>query len=64
MTVAAQTMPHPSMAELPDILAAPKDEGTLEAIVIRPEPGQRQMFEQPALTFAGGTQGDHWAKGC
>ncbi len=51
-------------AGLPQILASPQDEGTLEAIVIRPEPGQRRELEACDISLAGGTHGDHWAEGC
>ncbi len=48
-------------AGLPHILASPQDEGTLEAIVIRPEHGQREELEACDISLAGGTHGDHWA---
>ena len=51
-------------AGLPHILASPADDGTLEAIVIRPEHGQREELESCEISLAGGTHGDHWAKGC
>ena len=51
-------------AGLPHILASPKDKGRLEAIVIRPEKGAREDLETCELSLAGGTHGDHWAKGC
>ena len=51
-------------AGLPHILASPQDDGLLEAIVIRPEKGQRQELQSCELSLQGGTQGDHWAKGC
>ena len=60
--------PHRSMAELMSSLdhigAAPADEGRLEAIVIRPAHGQREMPESADLSLAGGVAGDHWAQGC
>ena len=59
---------HLSLAELnaglPDILAAPADEGVLRGIVIRPDEGQRRELESCDISLAGGVQGDHWAKGC
>ncbi len=59
---------HLSMAELEagldEILASPKDGGRLEAIVVRPEHGQRRDVERCAISLAGGAEGDHWAKGC
>ncbi len=51
-------------AGLPEILASPEDEGILRAIVIRIEPGQRGDLDTCEISLAGGTQGDHWAKGC
>ena len=51
-------------AGLPHILESPQDDGVLEAIVIRPEHGQREDLESCELSLAGGTHGDHWAKGC
>ena len=51
-------------AGLPEILESPQDNGLLEAIVIRPAPGERRMLESCEISLAGGTHGDHWAKGC
>jgi len=51
-------------AGLPDILTSPKDNGTLRAIVIRPEKGERRDLESCEISLAGGTHGDHRAKGC
>lgn len=51
-------------AGLPHILASPQDDGLLEAIVIRPEHGVRQELQSCEISLAGGTHGDHWAKGC
>jgi MOSC domain-containing protein YiiM len=51
-------------AGLPHILASPQDDGLLEAIVIRPEKGERQELQSCELSLQGGTHGDHWAKGC
>lgn len=59
---------HLSLAELQaglsDILASPKDDGVLEAIVIRPEHGVRRDLESSEISLAGGGHGDHWAEGC
>ncbi|MGY9056530.1 MAG: MOSC domain-containing protein [Alphaproteobacteria bacterium] len=52
------------MAGLPDILAAPKYQGTLKAIMVRPESEARQDVESIWISLAGGVEGDHWAKGC
>ncbi len=51
-------------AALPEIEAAPNDGGRIEAIVVRPGPGQRRPVARAALSRAGGVAGDHWAKGC
>lgn len=46
------------------ILASPKDEGRLEAIVVRPERNQRLSPASVDISLEGGVEGDHWAKGC
>ena len=51
-------------AGLPEILASPKDEGILRAVVIRPAPGERDDVETCEISLEQGAQGDHWAKGC
>ncbi len=51
-------------AGLPHILASPQDNGMLEAIVIRPESGERADLESCEISLEGGTHGDRWAKGC
>ncbi|MFY0691197.1 MAG: hypothetical protein JXR14_04650 [Paracoccaceae bacterium] len=51
-------------AAIPHILDAAKDNGRLDMIVIRPEKEQRLPVESARLTYADGTVGDHWAKGC
>ena len=43
------------------MLASPKDQGTLEAIVIRPETDQRELLEKVSLSPEGGVEGDRWA---
>ncbi len=59
---------HLTLAELhagiPEILAAPADNGTLRAIVIRPEKKERRDLDTCQISLALGTHGDHWAKGC
>lgn len=52
------------LAGLPHVIAAPKDEGELLGIVVRPDHGQRVEPESVAISAAGGLAGDHWAKGC
>ncbi len=51
-------------AGLPHILAAPREAGRLEAIVVRPGHGQRLDLPSARISLAGGVEGDHWAKGC
>ncbi len=51
-------------AGLPRILESPKDDGELEAIVIRPATGERLDLESCEISLEGGVHGDHWAKGC
>ena len=59
---------HLTLAELeaglPEILQAPKDNGTLAAIVIRPEPGERIELARCEVNLKLGTHGDNWASGC
>jgi MOSC domain-containing protein YiiM len=59
---------HLSMDELnaglPEILASPKDEGEVKAIMIRPVSEARRDVEQCDVSLAGGVDGDHWANGC
>ncbi len=49
---------------LPHILDAPKDEGELQGIVIRPAPGERKELDSVDISLAHGVHGDHWAHGC
>ena len=51
------------MTELPNILSAPKDDGTLEVIVMRPDEDQRVVPDSFAVTVADGLPGDHWIHG-
>ncbi len=51
-------------AGLPDILASPKDLGTLRGIVIRPNRGERRELQNCEISLSGGVHGDHWANGC
>ncbi len=60
--------PHRSMAELqaclPGIEDSPADDGVLEAIVIRPRPGERQSLGSCEVSLARGVHGDNWEFGC
>jgi MOSC domain-containing protein YiiM len=51
-------------AGLPEIAAAPSDNGVLRAIVIRPRQGERQELDSADISLAGGVHGDNWALGC
>lgn len=51
-------------AGLPEIMKSPADNGIVKAIVVRPEPGERQDVSSCEVSLAGGVHGDHWAKGC
>lgn len=57
---------HRKLAELEAALdelgASPPDEGTLEMIVCRPAPGERQVMEQADLHPDSGLIGDNWQK--
>lgn len=48
-------------AGLSHILASPQDQGTLEAIVIRPEENERELRKLVYLTPECGVEGDRWA---
>lgn len=50
-------------AGIPHIENSPKDDGSVEAIVVRPEPGQRRDVPSCDVSLAGGVHGDRWAKG-
>src|SRR4051812_37095754 len=45
---------------LPQLLAAPKDAGTLELVVRRPAAGEREVLEEGELDLAVGLVGDTW----
>lgn len=61
-------MQHRSKEELQAgldyILASPKDLGSLECIVVRPDHGLREAPDSCDLSLEQGAHGDHWAKGC
>ena len=45
---------------LPHIRQSPKDRGTVELIVCRPQSGEREMLAQGTLDSAKGLVGDNW----
>ena len=49
---------------LDEIAEAPKDQGRLEAIIVRPEHNERKPVNSIELSPEHGVKGDHWAKGC
>jgi MOSC domain-containing protein YiiM len=50
-------------ARLPEILSAPRQNGTLELIVMRPGRGERVVPDRMEVTAATGLPGDHWITG-
>lgn len=60
-------MAHRTQAELeaglPAVLAAPRSRGTLERIVRRPSPGEREILDEAQLDIAIGLVGDRWCIG-
>ena len=50
-------------AGLPEILASPKAEGIVRAIIIRPRPGERRDLGACDISQRLGVHGDHWANG-
>ena len=60
----AEFRSHAELTEqLPDILSGPKDTGTLELIVMRPEQGQRVVPDTIEVNAENGLPGDHWKLG-
>ena len=49
-------------AFLPQLLSAPRDAGTLELVVRRPAPGQREVLDEGELDVALGLVGDGWSQ--
>ncbi len=49
---------------LTEVLRSPRDNGLLEAIVIRPGSEERRSMQQCRLSPEAGTEGDAWARGC
>jgi hypothetical protein len=47
-------------AGLPEILASPRDEGTIELVVRRPTEGEREVLEEGVLDVHEGLVGDDW----
>lgn len=60
-----QDFPQPTMAELqaavPHILAAPKDNGKVEMLCLRPEFGKRNFVDRINVSRAGGIPGERWS---
>ena len=51
-------------AGLSNILASPKDDGEIKAIVIRTDKSHRADVDTCQISLARGMHGDHWEKGC
>lgn len=49
-------------ALLPELLAAPKDVGTVELVVRRPAPGEREVLDEGVLDVDLGLVGDGWSQ--
>lgn len=47
-------------SQIAEILAAPKDAGTVEMIVLRPDDGEREIVDVGALEPGTGLVGDNW----
>ncbi len=52
------------MAGVGGVLEAPADDGTVEAIVVRPRTNERLQVEDCVVSPEGGVEGDTWAQGC
>lgn len=50
-------------AGLPEIMASPRDEGTVELVVRRPAEGEREVLEEGTLDEENGLMGDRWRDG-
>lgn len=57
---ASQRTTDELVAFLPEILAAPKDVGTLDLVVARPAKGERRVLDEGRLDPAVGLVGDNW----
>jgi MOSC domain-containing protein YiiM len=59
---------HPNLdtleTGLTNIQNSPRDNGSLEMIVVRPEKKHRATLQECELSLKRGVEGDHWAKGC
>ena len=49
-------------ADLDNVRAAPRDDGTLELIATRPAVGERNVVEEAQLDVADGVIGDSWSR--
>jgi hypothetical protein len=49
------------MAELPHILAAPKDDAPIHSLCLRPGYGERAFPDRISMTRTGGIPGERWA---
>lgn len=61
-----QSAPHHATSDtlelgLSEVRSSPREAGRLEAIVLRPQPGERQTVQQVRVSPDGGIDGDRWA---
>jgi hypothetical protein len=54
--------PEELAAFLPTLLAAPRDAGTLELVVRRPDAGRREVLDEGELDVVVGLVGDSWSR--
>ena len=59
---AGHRTPDELQAFLPELLAAPRDVGTLELVVRRPSVGAREVLEEGELDLVVGLVGDSWSE--
>jgi len=62
LTPATHRSPEELEAFLPELLAAPRDGGTLELVVRRPVQGEREVLDEGELDLALGLVGDSWSQ--
>lgn len=61
-STAGHRTPDELQAFLPELLAAPRDVGTLELIVRRPAIGAREVLDEGELDLVAGLVGDTWSE--
>lgn len=61
-STAGHRTPEELQAFLPELLAAPRDVGTLELVVRRPTIGEREVLDEGELDLVVGLVGDTWSE--